>query len=98
MYYFIMQKLSVNTEKFKAMNPDSEYGRLIMPHLIGLHGNPLEFESQSSYAKSIKAQNKAEYKGMLSNEPQAYLESMGKPVWPQSLYEAQYNYRKSLKK
>ncbi len=96
--YWNHKNTSVNTEKFKAMNPDSEYGRLIMPHLIGLHGNPLEFESQSSYAKSIKAQNKAEYKGMLSNEPQAYLESMGKPVWPQSLYEAQYNYRKSLKK
>ncbi len=62
--------------KFHFMRPDSAYGRIIMPYVIGFHGRP-----QSWVQSEIKV-----------------LESNGKRVLPDSLYEAQLELRRREKK
>lgn len=57
--------------EFHFMRPDSKYGRIIMPYVIGFHGNPQEW---------VKSEIKV-------------LESNGTPVYPESLYDAQFELR-----
>jgi hypothetical protein len=58
-------------DPFHFMRPNSKYGRIIMPYVIGFHGNPQEW---------------------VESEIQV-LESNGQAVWPESLYEAQFELR-----
>ncbi len=62
--------------EFHFMRPDSKYGRIIMPYVIGFHGNPQEW---------VKSEIKM-------------LESNGSPVYPESLYEAQFELRRGTAK
>jgi hypothetical protein len=80
---------------FEFMDSKSIYGRLIMPHIIGLHGFPVSFQHQKFFSEKIKAAGKAEYPKLLPDVPQAHIEFNGQSVWPVSLYEAQLEYRKS---
>lgn len=90
---------------FMFMKDDSDYGRVIMPYVIGLEGNPVSFEYQSKYMSTMVEKNKATYAPELlcdtgsdgnlecRGKLQAYVESNGKAVSPPSLYDAQLSYR-----
>lgn len=57
--------------EYHFIRPDSVYGRIIMPYVIGFHGNPQAFDGSEI----------------------EMLESNGSRVWPDSLYEAQFDLR-----
>jgi len=90
---------------FMFMKDDSDYGRVIMPYVIGLEGNPVSFEYQSKYMTTMVENNKASYapeqlcdtdtdnNQICTGQPQAYIESNGKSVYPPSLHDAQLSYR-----
>ena len=61
--------------KYHFMRPNSKYGRIIMPYVIGFHGN-----LQAWVESEIKV-----------------LESNGSAVYPESLYEAQFELRMGSK-
>lgn len=101
---------NVNTAKgdvynyYSFMNHDSDYGRVIMPYVIGLTGTKTKIAHQSKYMHEMVDANKAYYppsklcddiNGQLECDgpTQAYVESTGKNVHPVSLYEAQLNLR-----
>ncbi|MGF1861305.1 DUF4955 domain-containing protein [Photobacterium profundum] len=79
------------------MGTKSRYNRLIMPHLIGLHGKPLDVRTQAYYMEKANEEGWADYDVLPpSSEKQAHIESLGKAVFPKSLYEAQLNHRQNL--
>ena len=82
---------------FEFMDTKSVYGRLIMPHLVGLHGAPVRIPSQQYFTRVAREKGDATYEELLPKLPQAYIESAGKPVLPGSLYEAQIGLRKQMR-
>ncbi|MGF1735088.1 DUF4955 domain-containing protein [Photobacterium satsumensis] len=92
---------AVNTgeanHNLEFMDTKSRYNRLIMPHLVGLHGKPLDVRSQAYYMEKASVEGWAEYNVLPpESEKQAYIESLGQAVYPESLYEAQLNYRLNI--
>ncbi|WP_322804379.1 DUF4955 domain-containing protein [Vibrio alfacsensis] len=86
-------------DKLYFMSADGKFGKLIMPHLIGLHGNKLDVQPQFNYMAAATQQGWADYKKFPKrNVKQAYIESNGQEVFPHSLYEAQLELRSSLNK
>ncbi|VGO14185.1 hypothetical protein PDESU_02744 [Pontiella desulfatans] len=57
--------------EYGFIRPESVHGRIIMPYVIGFHGNPQAFDESQVEV----------------------LESNGARVWPDSLYEAQFELR-----
>lgn len=99
LYIWNAENLGKANKNLYFMSSSGKYGKLILPHLIGLSGNRLEVESQFKYMISAKQNKWADYRKFPKrNIPQAYIESNGTPVYPQSLYEAQLEYRRSLEK
>lgn len=91
-------------DNYMFMNDQSDFGRLIMPYVIGLQGKQITFAAQSQYMHQMVSEGKAEYGShqtcdIVSGEKvctgplQAYLESNGAHVYPTSLYQAQLDYR-----
>lgn len=98
LYLWNAENLGESNKDLYFMSSDGKYGKLIMPHLIGLHGNPLQVQSQREYMQAATQKQWAEYKHLPApNVAQAYIESNGKRVFPESLYEAQLDHRLSLK-
>ena len=79
-------------EPFELMR-NSEYGRVIIPTIVGLHGNTIEFASQERFYEYVVANGLADYDTPLPDEPQAYLESNGESIEPSSLFLAQLQHR-----
>lgn len=86
--------LNTNT-RFQYMRGDSEFGRVIMPYIVGMTGNAMTFASQYTYSVSTQAQFSG-YADAMPDTPQAFVESMGTTVYPASLYEAQLAFRQGL--
>lgn len=87
-------------QNYMFMNDQSDYGRIIMPYIIGLQGQKVQVAPQSQYMQKMVEDGKAEYEsGQLCNSAagntqcsgplQAHVESNGVHVYPQSLYQAQ---------
>lgn len=79
-------------EPYEFMRP-AKYGRMIMPVVVGMHGKKVHFASQQDYYRYINHKAPQLYKKPLPDEPQAYIESNGQPVLPDSLFLAQLEYR-----
>ncbi|WP_019615832.1 DUF4955 domain-containing protein [Psychromonas ossibalaenae] len=87
---------SSNNNGFEFMRINNEYGRIIMPYIIGMTGNTMTYATQKAYAENMHELGKAQYVDMLPETDQAFVESMGESVLPLSLYQAQFEYRNSL--
>ena len=99
LYLWNAENLGKPNKNLYFMASDGKYGKLILPHLIGLHGNALEVQSQFKYMISAKQNKWADYRKFPKRDvPQAHIESNGEQVYPQSLYEAQLKLRRSLEK
>lgn len=96
LFYWNHNNTGESVENFEFMDSESKYGRLIMPHIVGLHGNRVTFQNQEYFAQKIQASKKADYIDLLPNAAQAHVEFSGKKVLPVSLYEAQLQYRQEL--
>lgn len=81
-----------SNEPYEFMRP-SAFGRMIMPVVVGIHGNSVHFASQQDYYQYISRKAPLLYEKPLPDEPQAYVESNGQPVLPSSLFLAQLEYR-----
>ncbi|UJF20129.1 DUF4955 domain-containing protein [Vibrio sp. SS-MA-C1-2] len=81
-------------EQFMFMKDDGIYGRVIMPYIIGMTGNEITFAPQANYVEKMIENGTAAYTSVPSQDKlQAYVESNGQPVFPQSLYQAQVELR-----
>lgn len=99
LYFWNEENTGKPNSALTFMQSSGVYGRIIMPHMIGVHGNELKVQSQFKYMISAHKRGWAEYEGFPKRDvQQAYVESMGTPVKPASLYEAQLEYRHSLAK
>ena len=78
---------------FELMRKDTAFGRIIMPYLIGFHGAPISVVDTRGYMEYVNDKGLAHYPTPLAVQPKAYIESLGKPVYPQSLYQAQVEQR-----
>lgn len=87
---------SNTNSRFQYMNSTSQYGRVIMPYIIGMTGNSMTFASQYAYSISTQSQFSDYQDPLPVSQPQAFVESMGTAVYPASLYEAQLQFRQSL--
>lgn len=74
-----------------------DYGRIITPYVIGMHGNVHRFAVQQIYVDYAKSRyfgkGNNPYSTPLGKVSQAIEESPGTPVKPYSLYEAQLKQR-----
>lgn len=78
---------------YELMRKNNSYGRIIMPYLIGFHGAPITVSDTRDYMQYVNDKGYAKYPEPLLAVPQAYVESLGQPVYPQSLYQAQVERR-----
>ncbi|MGF1723106.1 DUF4955 domain-containing protein [Photobacterium nomapromontoriensis] len=96
LYVWNAENTGKANDKLYFMSSNGMYGKLIMPHLIGLHGNPLNVNSQFDYMMNANQKGWAKYSSLPDRkQPQAHIESNGFPVYPQSLYDAQLKYRQA---
>ncbi|MGF1776739.1 DUF4955 domain-containing protein [Vibrio nomapromontoriensis] len=91
--YWNFEHIGAPQTGFEMMSTKSKYGRLIAPYMIGNHGSPITFASMQEYSKHATKKGEASYKKWLPDQPQAWLESDGSRVFPESLYQAQLEQR-----
>ncbi|MGV2990659.1 DUF4955 domain-containing protein [Vibrio sp. E150_011] len=79
------------SDAFMFMKDDGIYGRVIMPYIIGMTGSEFSVAPRSKYINAMIERGTAAYTEVPQDtEKQAYLESLGAPVRPASLFEAQW--------
>ncbi|PSW20718.1 DUF4955 domain-containing protein [Photobacterium sanctipauli] len=88
------ENLTPTSAPFEFMRSTSEYGKIVMPYIIGMVGEPIEFETQRTYAQAMNEQQRADYSPLLPPIPQAHIESNGQYIYPLSLYHAQRELRR----
>jgi len=91
--YWNYNNIDQPVQDYELMRKDNSYGRIIMPYLIGFHGGPITVSDTKGYVQYVNDKGYANYPEPLLNVPQAHIESLGKPVYPRSLYQAQVELR-----
>lgn len=91
--YWNYHNIDAPIDDYEFMRENNAYGRIVMPYLIGFHGAGINVRDTRDYMEYVNEAELAHYPEPLKVVPQAYIESMGKPVYPQSLYRAQVEQR-----
>lgn len=91
--YWNYNNIDQPVQGYELMRKNNSYGRIIMPYLIGFHGAPITVADTRGYMEYVNDKGFAHYPEPLAVQSQAHVESLGKPVYPQSLYQAQVEQR-----
>ncbi|MDX2321972.1 MAG: DUF4955 domain-containing protein [Moritella sp.] len=91
--YWNYNNIGQPVSDFELMRKDNSFGRIIMPYLIGFHGAPITVSDTQGYMQYVNDKGYAKYPEPVLAVPQAYVESLGESVYPQSLYQAQVERR-----